>query len=592
MDKRTDTRKRGITRIGRFRSRNPRTEKLSWKKFLKFYTRIKLPWYLFILTALLSFASAKADLLLVPYTSQIYQGQITATTFLYGFILVTLIANGSTILTTLVSGWCELISVRNMRTEIWSKVLRLPSAVHDREQPQTLISRVISDTEDAVQAPLTLITFFSAMYALIVAYLEMTRIYSELARLIIYVVPVIFLIIYAVGKLTYYIQYLLTRAQAELTGFFSERLSNIQYIKASNVENGEYEQGARASELKYRVEIRAAVLGMLQQLMGFFINYPVQIIALLGGAYYVRNGQMSMSHLVEFYTYSLLLVPRFFDILMNWQAIKSSHGATYKIADLMDIKDETDHAQLPMDGVQADIVFDKVAFRYDDEKSILKEVSFTIPHRKVTALIGANGSGKSTIFKLLQRFYEPNSGEIRIGHMNLNEVRLDEWRYQSGYVSQYCQLVPGTVADNIAYGMSEDYSLEDLIEAAKRANAYDFITMLPEGLNTMLDMDVNLSGGEMQRINIARAIMKNPDLLLLDEPTSNLDWISKDEVLAGLDNMVHGRTTLIITHDMEILSKADHIILVKDGCVEKEGTYEEVVNGSATLRTFLQLQKN
>ncbi|QHZ47125.1 ABC transporter ATP-binding protein [Bacillus sp. NSP9.1] len=564
----------------------------SWRVFLKFYTKIKLPWHLYILTFLLTLAMTKLSLLLVPYTSRIYQGDIATSAFLSGFILWTLAHAGTQLIHTIVSGYSRIISVRNARSAVWFKILMLPSSVYDREQPHRLISRVTTDTENAVSAPMSVAGFISAIYGITVAYLEMNKIYPDLAKLILIVVPVALIIIVAIGKLQYRIQYLITNALAQMTSFFSERLTNIQYIKTANVENDEYRRGLEASGIKYKADVTAALLRMLQMPIGYVVKYAIMIIVFAGGAFYVRKGDMQTSGLVEFYSYSLILMPRFFEIVTQWQNIKISHGGTHKIAALMDMEEELAQGNLSLGNERAgDVRFENVSFQYAEDKEALKGVNFTIPSGKVTALIGENGSGKSTVLKLLERLYTPDDGVIRAGEHSINDIKLDEWREKIGYVSQQCQVIPGTIAENIAYGLKGSYTKEELIQASKLANAYDFIMKLSDGLDTLVNSDVKLSGGELQRLAIARAIMKDPEYLLLDEATSNLDWISRWEVMKGLDNMIQGRTLIMITHDMEMARKADHIVVLKNGRVENQGNYNEVLASSETFATFIRLQE-
>jgi len=207
-------------------------------------------------------------------------------------------------------------------------------------------------------------------------------------------------------------------------------------------------------------------------------------------------------------------------------------------------------------------------------------------------IVGSNGSGKTTIFKLMERFYKSQQGNVSFGNDSIFDVKLDEWRAAIGYVSQNSHLISGTIRDNIAYGTSHDYSEEEIIRAAKLANAYDFIMELEDGFDTYVSqVNSKMSGGEKQRIAIARVIMKDPDYLLLDETTSSLDIICRQDVIKALRNLMEGRTTIMISHDMALVKDADHIIVVKDGLVEAEGSYEEALTVSPSFQRFTSLQK-
>ncbi len=207
---------------------------------------------------------------------------------------------------------------------------------------------------------------------------------------------------------------------------------------------------------------------------------------------------------------------------------------------------------------------------------------------KITAVVGENGSGKTTLFKLIERFYEPNEGMISFGDTDVSDINLDEWRKSIGYVLQNAQLFDGTIRENIAYGVEREVSDEEIMAAAAQAGADEFINSMPEGLDFIVGDDGSrLSAGQRQRIAIARSIMVDPSYLLLDEATSNMDIYAKEEVTRALLRLMEGRTTVMITHDMNMVIKADHIIVLKDGSVEAQGSPEEVKKNSVTYNRLM-----
>lgn len=569
-----------------------KTEQTSWKTFLKFYTQIKFPWYLLIATVVLTFSMTQINLLLVPYTAKIYSGGITETNFLQGLILWSLAYAGVTFAFQLVSGFVRIIAIRNTRRNLWSKILRLPISAYDKEQPQSFISRITTDTESAVSAPLSVANFFASSFGLIMAYLEMSKIYDKLAYLILFVIPVAFVIILIIGKLQYRMNFAINKAYSVMTSFFAERLANMQYIKTANVENEEYLNGIQASQIKYKADVLNAILSTLQNPIGLLVQYATMIIVFAVGASYVRGGEMQIKGLVEFYSYSMILMPSFFEIVTQWQNIKSSHGGTYKIAALMDMENELLKGKFAVDKGQADIIFENVSFTYDGEHHVLNDISMTIPHGKVTAIVGENGSGKTSVLKLISRFYEPNAGEIKYGQQRLTDLLMDDWRSKIGYVSQNSPLIPGSIRENVAYGATAAPSEEEFDRAARTANILDFVMELKDGWDNQLSLSqTNISGGQKQRIAIARAIIKNPDILLLDEATSNLDAVSQKEVMQALLQAMKGRTIIMIMHDMNLVHQADHIIVMKKGSVESQGTFEEMLEQCESFKTFIELQK-
>lgn len=230
--------------------------------------------------------------------------------------------------------------------------------------------------------------------------------------------------------------------------------------------------------------------------------------------------------------------------------------------------------------------------RYDEETPVLQDVSFTIPKGKVTAIAGPNGSGKTTLFRLIQRFYVPNSGVVRFGRMDAESIHLDEWRQSIAYVLQEPQLFNGTIRENITYGMSREVSDEEVRNASMLASADEFIRQLPEGYDFNVgDNGCRLSAGQRQRLAIARALMLDPAYLLLDEATCNMDVISEKSVTAALLRLMKGRTTVLISHDMDMLQYCDNVVVLKDGRLEAAGDRETVKAESQTLRSLMDAER-
>lgn len=220
-------------------------------------------------------------------------------------------------------------------------------------------------------------------------------------------------------------------------------------------------------------------------------------------------------------------------------------------------------------------------------KKILSDVSFIAQPGTVTAFVGPSGGGKTTIFSLLERFYEPEQGHIYIGNQEIRHLPLGDWRGRIGYVSQESPLMNGSLLDNIAYGMSERPPIEQIQQAAIAANAWEFIEKLPQGLDTLVgERGMKLSGGQRQRIAIARALLYNPQILLLDEATSNLDSGSEILVQDALQLLMEGRTTLVIAHRLATVLHADQIIVLEGGQITGSGTHSELFESHQLYKEF------
>ena len=554
----------------------------SWKTLFKFYRKVKLPWGWLLVVFLMSFAVKEAQSLLVPYASAIQTGAIDKAGFLAGFVLMTIFYNLTEAIQGSVNEFCGVVTARNVRHSVWHKLIHLPMKVFQKEDPQRFVSRVTQDTTGAYAAVACVIQLWSIIYGIYTNFARMYKIYHELALIMLSAIPMTILVSWACGKLQFSMERITNSAYAAITNFFGERLPNLLHIKTCSMEDAEYRKGIEANEAKYRADVRRENRFIFSGPLGTMAQYVNQIILLVVASALVRSGDMKMYQMVNLYNYFLLFMANTFMITAVWQNLKLSHGACSTIAQLMEMEDEKLDGSTPVEAESKDIVFENVSFAYNEDAPVLKGVSFVIPQGKVTAIVGENGSGKSTIIKLLERFNDPTAGTIRLGDADLLDVNLQQWRDAVGYLSQNNQMVKGSLRENICYGLDRDCTDEELIEAAKQACAYDFITSKEEGFDAQISQfDTKLSGGELQRLAIARIILKQPQYLIMDEATSGIDVVSEAEVLQGLNSLMENKTVIMVSHDLNLIKKADHIVVLNDGVIEASGNYEHVMKNSA-----------
>ncbi len=562
-------------------------DQLSWRQLFGLYKKIKIPWLWMIVVALLAIGLKEVNILYVPYQTKIMTGAIGDHGFLVGFLVL---SSGTVIMEALQGGINELtaaMTTRNASHAVWGRLVRLPMKFYRGRDQQEFVSRITQDTTGVFAALAVLINIISVAFAVAAAWRRMYATYKMLALIMLSGIPLLILSAWIVGKMQYRINYIQNSAIAKMTGFFAERLPSLMHIKTSNMEDKEYQRGAEANHARYRMEIKAEVyqvfLGPVQSLAQT-LN---QIVLLLVATALVRQGTMEMYQLVNLYNYYILFMGNSIMLIGLWQSVKHSHGSSTMIAKVLDAEPEDLEGGASLSESPETISFEHVSFSYDGTTPILRDVSFVIPKGKTTVIIGENGSGKSTIVKLLERFEDPDAGDIRIGGRKIEEVNLEGLRDQLGYLFQGNQIVKGTIRDNILYGIDRECTEEEIEQAARTVNAYDFIVGKEDGFDTEISrFDNKVSGGEMQRIAAARMILKDPQYLIMDEATSGIDLINARQVMEGLSEVMKDKTIIMVSHDIEAIRKADNIVALNRGVVEACGDYDTVYENSELLRRF------
>lgn len=574
-------------------SRKPKQKKqqegATWGQMLRMYRQVKIPWVMLILVLLMSLAIKETESMLVPYTSKIMGGAITEAGFLGSFICMTLLVAVTEAVQGGINELAGQMTARNVRHTLWGKLLRLPMSFYDKRDSQTLVSRVTQDTTGAYATLAVIVQLISLVYGMYTNFMKMYATYKSLALIMLTGIPVTLLSAWITGKLQYRVNEIGNTSLSAITNFFAERLPNVLRIKTASMEDEEYQKGVAANEARYRAQVKAERRFIFISPIGSFAQYVNEIILLLVASAMVRAGTMQMYHLTNLYNYFMLFMANSYMLGAVWQMLKGAQGSCATIAMITDEPEEDVSAGAPLESASGELRAEHVSFAYDQRQPVLRDVSFTIPQGKVTAIVGENGCGKSTFIKLLERFNEPGQGCIRLDGRPLNEIRLEDWRERVGYLFQGNQIIKGTIRENIAYGVHRDFTQEELEEAARQALAYDFIQAKEQGFDTEISrFDNKCSGGEMQRLAIARILLKQPDILIMDEATSGIDVVSEHEVMEALMNVMRDKTVVMVSHDMNLIRRADNVIVLREGQVEACGSFEEAAAASPLLREFIE----
>lgn len=465
--------------------------------------------------------------------------------------------------------------VANLRTELWEHLLHLRLSYYDAHESGETMSRITQDT-NIVKEFVTekLVQFITGLFAIIGAVVILLWIDWKMTVLLLVAVPLTIFVTYPLGEKMYDLSKANQDELASFGGRLGRILSNIRLVKASQTEQQELAGGKAQIQQLYKYGIREAkIVALLEPLMTLMMM--VVLIAIIGyGGSQVASGAISSGELVAIMIYLVQVIVPFTQMATFFTDLQKTLGATERIVEALgESREEQDGKAVT--NVPQPIHFEDVHFKYND-KFVLNGMNFTIQPNATTAFVSSSGGGKTTMFSLIERFYEPTSGVIQYGEDKIHALALEQWRALFGYVSQNAPLLNGTIRDNVMYG-AEGASEEEVLAALKAAYAYDFVIQLELGLDTQVgEGGIKLSGGQKQRIAIAQAILRNPRILLLDEATSNLDNESEREVQLALQSLTKGRMTIIIAHRLSTITNADQILVFENGRLSGQGTHESL----------------
>ncbi len=558
------------------------------KRYLNIFKDVKIPWLVYLLMLAIGIGESYLFLKQATLTADIIDASQKAINgaMLVEFIVVLVLGAITSIVSSYGSGWMSQKIILGVRTKLWNKLMRLPTRYYDSENGNSLVSRVTTDSEQSARYFDISITLITAIYAAIVSVRRMYEYSPQLTKYTLLVVPAVLLLSWAFGKLNFFAQNKYQLAFSSALGYLVERTRNLRLIKAARTEYDEQQEGRKRFHRQFRVGYLTSTASSASVMLMEVLACVIIVIAFVMGGQLVQAGEITTGRLVGFYSLATMLGIRLMQVLQLYGDIKAVNGRMQKIAELLETPDEKTDG-IEMDVADEDIVIQNVDFSYRDAP-VLKKLTCRIPKGEVTAIIGDNGAGKSTLFKLLERMYDPDSGAIYFGKSDVRTFELTSWRQSLAIVSQDKPLLSGSIKDNILYGVRRKVDRDELVRIAKLANIYDFVMATPGGFDAPVGMDGgNFSGGQRQCIAIARAMMRNPDYLLLDEATSNLDAKSEQLVSKALANLMRGRTTVMIAHNYSATRSASHVIVLRNGQVEAEGTPEQLLQTSAFYRDFV-----
>ena len=473
-------------------------------------------------------------------------------------------------------------TLANLRLALYSNLVKLPMSFFSQKRVGELNSRISSDITQIQDTLTSTIAEFLRQFILIIGgVLLLANESIKLTLLMLSVVPLVAVAAVIFGRFIRKYSKNVQDKVAESQVIVEETMQGITIVKA--FANEWYEIARYNGKIKEVVKI--AIKG--GKYRGYFASFIIfclfgAIVAVVWfGVRLSISGEMSVGQLISFVLYSTFVGASFGGIAELYAQIQKAIGATERVFELLDETPEKINSvqNATNQKIKGNVTFKNVAFSYHSRKEIkvLKDVSFTANYGQKIAIVGPSGTGKSTIASLLLRFYNIDSGEILVDGKNIYDYDLENLRGNMSIVPQDVILFGGTIKENIAYG-KPDATEEEILLAAKQANALNFIESFPEKFETIVgERGIKLSGGQRQRIAIARALLKNPSILILDEATSSLDSESEKLVQEALEILMEGRTSIIIAHRLSTIRSADQILVLDNGKITEQGTHQELI---------------
>lgn len=484
--------------------------------------------------------------------------------------------------------------VARLREKMWYKMIRMPVTYFDHHASGELVSRIVNDTS-IVQQVIT--SYFAEFVGGILTIIGVTALLLtmdwQMTVLMLLGIPLMFVVIFQLGKRVSRVARQTQDEIAKFNGDIQQTLSEIRLMKSSTAEKVEEKNGEEGIDRLYRLGLKEAkIFSVISPLM--YVIVMTVLIAVFGyGGIRVANGSMSIGSLIAFLMFLFQLLGPVVTFTQFFTQLQRAAGATNRITEILELDEEAGQDGIELDISDLAIHFDGVNFSYEKDESVLKKISFTAQPGQKIAFAGPSGGGKTTLFSLIEQFYRPDSGQILIGDIPIEELSMNSWRKQIGYVSQENAMMAGTIRENLLYGLehTEKISEEQIWEATKMAYAEQFIKELPDGLDTSVgERGVKLSGGQRQRISIARAFLRDPKILMLDEATASLDSQSERVVQEALNRLMAGRTTLVIAHRLSTIVDADMILFIENGEITGRGTHDELIRTHELYKLFAEQQ--
>lgn len=568
--------------------------KFSFRQFAKLITATKPKYYLLVIGVIFLIISSSVQIYVPKLAASLvnnFSKGMDYSLLLKVVLLFIASAIVSAIGGTILGVFGENV-IQNLRKTLWIKLTTLKVKYFDTVKAGEISSRLVNDTMQVKQ--LLAATFPQTLASVILvvgSVYMMIKMDWHMCVAMLVAVPIVIIVMIPIMTFGAKVAHTRQDALAQFNGIVSETLSEIRLVKISNAEKQAQTGANNKVDKLFKVGKKEAIFDATMQpfMMMIFMSMVFGLLAY--GMHRIAIGAMAIGTLMSFLMYLFNLIGAIPSIATLFSEMAKAAGSTKRVQELLSEEPEDFENGNEVDLSNKELRVENINFSYEKDEPILTNISFEAKPNQIVAFAGPSGGGKSTIFSLLERFYEPSKGRIKFDDIEITDIKLTDYRRQIGFVSQDSAIMAGTIRDNLTYGLDKQFKDEELWNVLELAYARKFVEDMPNALDTEVgERGVKISGGQRQRIAIARAFLRNPKILMLDEATASLDSESEMMVQKALSNLMKGRTTLVIAHRLATIVDSDKIYFIEKGKVTGSGTHEELVKSHETYAKYVSEQ--
>lgn len=492
------------------------------------------------------------------------------------------------------------VFIKELKDSTFKKINKLSISYIDQHAHGDLVSRIINDS-DNISLALTgcFKQFYEGIVTLLVTIIFMFWINWILGLIVLVLTPFGFLVSYTIAKKSNIHFKKQVAVQGDISSFALENFTNYELVNAFRINEKQFDSFKEVNNRLYKVGQKAQLISSFTNPGTRLINNVVYAIVGFSGAllailskdsdFVLLGASCSIGVISTFLQYANQFAKPFNDMSSTISEIQQGFQSLKRINEIFNEKEDIDEGNLEMVSTTKTLNFENLSFGYEKDRLVIKNLNLDIYSGHKIAFIGPTGCGKTTLINLILRFYEPNEGKILIDSTNISQLTKKNLRKKFGLVLQDSWIFKGTIFENIAYA-KENATLKEVIEASKKAYSYSFISRLPNGFDTVVSNDSGLSEGEKQLISITRIMLLNPDFIILDEATSNIDSLSETKIVKAVNKLMEGKTSIVIAHRLSTIKNSDLIVALKDGEIIEQGKHDELIKNNGFYKKLYDAQ--